>query len=252
MNEPALELFSRGLAIKLTGQGMADGMPAERGFSEKAFRRTANVLKSFQMMMRDAGFPGILVVYGGSNGWRGSRDNVAGLNGEYLHRMGMLTTGQNTLYLAAALEAIDADFSVYSVMGALDPFKEFDAAKARQDIAEGKIVLIAGGTGQTGWSADAGGPKWAEQLGIPVVAFGKNRTRGVFTDDPNQNPLEAEFLPEVTASRIIDDDLKVVDGDTMKLVRDHGQTALVFDWLDDDAVRSLLTADFNGSLVTPS
>ncbi len=252
MNAPVLEMFNRGLAIKLTGQGMADGMPADRGFNENAFRRTANILKSYQLMLRAAGFPGIATVYGGSNGWRGSRDNVPGLNSEYLHRMGMLTTGQNTLYLAAVLEAINADFSAYSVMGALEPFPVFDVTQARQDIADGKIVLIAGGTGQTGWSADAGGPKWAQELGIAVVAFGKNRTRGVFTDDPNQNPLEAMFLEEVTASRIIDDGLKVVDGNTMMLVREHKQTALVFDWLDDAAVKTLLTADFNGSIVRPA
>lgn len=248
---PVSARFEKGFSLKLTGQGMADGI-THRGFSKPAFVRTANILTGYQNMMAAAGYPGFLLVFGGSNSWRGARDNVAGFNEEYMHRMGMLGTAQNSLYLAAALEAVDARFSGYSVMGELRPFREFDVDQARQDVQDCKIVLIAGGTGQPGWSADAGGPQWANSLGIPVVMFGKNNTKGVFTDDPNQNPMEAEFLPEVTATRVIDENLAVVDGDTMKLVRDHGLTALVFDWLNGDAVKAALSDDFIGSIVLPS
>ena len=76
----------------------------------------------------------------------------------------------------------------------------------------------------------------------------KNRVRGVYDGDPNEDP-SAQFLPELTHLEAIERGLKVMDTTALSLCMDNGVPIYVFELADRNIVR-VASGDRIGTIVT--
>jgi uridylate kinase len=168
----------------------------------------------------------IAVVVGGGNIMRGVKAEKQGIDrvtGDY---MGMIATVINALGLRAAFDASGMAASVESAI-AMDGITEPVVTKtAVEQLALGRIVIFAGGTGNPYFSTDTAAALRALEIRADVLCKA-TKVDGIFDKDPEVHK-DATFLREVTYMEAIAKNLGVMDLTAITLCRDHKLPIIVF------------------------
>ncbi len=107
-------------------------------------------------------------------------------------QLGMLATLFNTNVLAESLKERGNPAIVYSSIPFPKLAEKFDAEKGRKDIESGKIVFLAGGTGNPYFTTDSAAALRSLELQCEVV-LKATKVNGVFESDPIKNPKAKRF-----------------------------------------------------------
>lgn len=190
----------------------------------------------------------IAVVAGGGNILRGSM-----LSGRAVHRisadyMGMLGTVINALALQGALEQIGVEARVMTPFAVGQVSESFIRRTALMHLDEGRILILAGGTGNPYFTTDTAAALRAAEIEADVLMKG-TKVKGIYDRDPVRNP-EAQMLKEVTYSEVLRDDLRVMDGTAVALCRDNNIPIIVFNIREKGNLKKVLTGEEIGTLVT--
>lgn len=172
---------------------------------------------------RDAGVA-LAVVPGGGNIARGSAlPHLPGIAG---HAIGMLATLINGVALREAL----AEAEVPSLLVSAIPFQgvagEVDPWRIREALAEGKVVILACGTGNPFVTTDTAAVIRALSLGLEAVLKG-SKVPGVFTTDPARDP-GAQAIPRLSHEDYLKRGLRVMDLAAVAIAGEHGLPIYVF------------------------
>ncbi|GHU78120.1 uridylate kinase [Clostridia bacterium] len=228
--------------VKLSGEALGkDG----KLFDFERFDEMARSLKT----IADDGLQ-TAVVFGGGNLWRGRRGDARLVDPVLADQIGMTGTLMNALLMQDALRRASAKartLCAFDVPRFADSYTQRGAEAA---LAEGCILLLAGGTGHPFFSTDTGSALRAIELNVDAILLAKN-VDGVYDKDPNRFP-DAKFLPHLTYDDAIAQNLQVMDLAAMVLCRDNGIPMLrVFDLKERDAlVRAARGETGSGSVVT--
>ena len=149
------------------------------------------------------------IVIGGGNIFRGLSGVKKGFDRVKGDQMGMLATVINSLALQTALESEGAKAKVLTSIR-MEPVGElYTKSKALELMAEGYVVIIAGGTGNPYFTTDTASALRGVEIEAEVLLKG-TRVDGVYTADPEKDPTATKFS-EITFDEVYDRKLKVMD-----------------------------------------
>lgn len=166
----------------------------------------------------------LAVVTGGGNIARGSAlphiPRTAG------HAIGMLATLINGVALREALSEAGVPNLLLSALPCPGVAEAVDPWRAREALEEGRVVLLAAGTGNPFVTTDTAAVIRALALGAEVVLKG-SKVPGVYTADPTSDP-EAELIPQLSHGEYLSRGLKALDPAAVQIACEHGLPIVVF------------------------
>ena len=234
-------MADRRLLLKLSGEALCSA-----GGHGVDGARTLEMARQIQTGLASASTELALVV-GGGNFLRGGQLEGPGIDRITADQMGMLATVLNALALRAALESLGVEARVLSAVAVEGIAEPYVVRRARRHLERGRVVLLAGGTGNAYFTTDTTAALRALQIGASRVSKG-TKVRGVFSDDPNENP-QARFLERLSFSEMLEQRLRVMDSAAVILCRDHQLPIQVFNMREPGNVERVLAGEMIGSMV---
>ena len=230
------------ILLKLSGEALKADHDL---FDFDKVNEIAGIIKTMHDMGTEIG-----IVIGAGNIWRGRQGPSANMDAVTADQMGMLGTVINCLCMADALRKAGLDAVVQSAVD-MNRFAEpFNAMAARRHLQEGRVVLLACGTGNPFFSTDSGVALRAIEMEVDAVLMAKN-IDGVYTADPAKDP-SATLIKNITYSDALSRGLKVMDASAFALCAENKVPMLRVFGLDDpkNLIRVLEGSDI-GTFVHP-
>ena len=187
------------------------------------------------------------LVVGGGNFWRGAKASVRGMDRATADYVGMLATVMNALALQSALERAGVPCVVQSAIEMKNVAESFIRLKARSYLDNNKIVIFAAGTGNPFFSTDTATALRAVEVSADVM-FKATMVDGVYDKDPHKY-ADAKKYDTLTFTKVLEDQLAVMDGTAATLCRDNKLPILVFDLADPDNIARAVQGENVGTLV---
>ncbi|PZQ83632.1 MAG: UMP kinase [Ancylobacter novellus] len=191
----------------------------------------------------------IAVVVGGGNILRGASVAGQGLDRATADHMGMLATVMNALALEKALEQAGSPARTLSAIPMPTICEPYARQTASRHLARGRIVLLAGGTGNPYFTTDTGAVLRAAELECDAVLKATN-VDGVYTADPKTHP-EATRYERLTHDEALAKDLKVMDAAAFALAREAKLPIVVFSIREPGAIAAALRGKGRATTVAP-
>lgn len=192
----------------------------------------------------------VAIVVGGGNLFRGAELAEAGLDRVLADQMGMLATVMNGLAIHDALHRARGRATLLSAFGIDGIARAYTALEARSELAAGRLVILAGGTGNPFFTTDSAACLRAIEIGADMV-LKATKVDGVYTADPVLHP-DAELLTHTSYDAVLERRLAVMDQTAICLCRDHGMPIRVFDMNRPGALAGIVAGEAIGTLVDRS
>ena len=146
----------------------------------------------------------IAVVNGGGNIVRGAQMAIKGIGRATADYMGMLATVINALALQDVLESLGRPTRVLSALEMRGVAEPYIRRRAMRHLEKGRVVILAGGSGQPYFSTDTTAALRGSELGAQVLLKG-TKVDGVYDKDPKRHADAQRFasisFEEVYAKR---------------------------------------------------
>ena len=215
MPEP---VFNRVL-IKLSGEVLAnkDGF----GIDPEKVAYLAEQIKPVYNSNIDIG-----LIIGAGNIFRGMEAAAGGMDrvtGDYL---GMLATIMNAIAVQDSLEKIDCQTRALSAINITQIAEPYIRRRAIRHMEKGRIVIIAGGTGNPFFTTDSAAALRATELGAEILLKG-TKVDGVYDKDPVEY-TDAKKYEKLTYEKVIQDNLRVMDMTAITLCKENNIPIRVF------------------------
>ena len=120
--------------------------------------------------------------------------------------------------------------------------------KAIEAMKQGKVAIIAGGTGNPYFTTDTGAALRAIEIEAEVMLKG-TRVDGVYTADPEKDPTATKF-DEISYDEVLGRGLKVMDLTATALCKENNMPIYVFNMDVEGNLGKMLGGDNVGTLVT--
>ena len=187
------------------------------------------------------------IVIGGGNIFRGLSGVKKGFDRVKGDQMGMLATVINSLALQTALESEGAKAKVLTSIR-MEPVGElYTKSKALELMAEGYVVIIAGGTGNPYFTTDTASALRGVEIEAEVLLKG-TRVDGVYTADPEKDPTATKFS-EITFDEDYDRKLKVMDLTAFTMCKENNLPIVVFDMDTPGNLSKIINGEPIGTVV---
>jgi uridylate kinase len=133
--------------------------------------------------------------------------------------MGMLTTIINACALQETLEKTGVTTRVMSAIEVDALCEPFILRRAMRHFEQGRIVILAGGTGNPYFTTDTCAALRAAELEANLL-IKATKVDGVYSDDPEKNP-QAELFKKLSYQEVLEKNLRVMDLSAISLCRDN-------------------------------
>jgi len=229
----------RSVLLKLSGEALGDG-------GQGLDRRAIDVISAQIAEVQSTGCR-LAVVVGGGNIVRGGdlADTVAVR--ATADQMGMLATMINGLALMDGLERAGCATRLMSAVAAHQICEPFIRRRAIRHQEKGRVVILAGGTGNPFFTTDTSAALRASELGCDVM-LKATRVDGIYDSDPERNPGARRFL-RLTYREVIEKRLAVMDLTAITMCMDNHLPIRVFDVLTSGNLRRVVSGEEIGTLV---
>ncbi|HEY8595735.1 MAG TPA: UMP kinase [Devosiaceae bacterium] len=209
----------RRILLKVSGEALTgdQSFGIEPAFLDAVARQIADISR--------AGVE-IGVVIGAGNIFRGMSVAANGADRVTADQMGMLGTVINSLALGDAVERAGAKAKVFTSASMPTIADTFTARDARAALADGKVVICAGGTGNPFFTTDTAAALKAIELECEVLLKG-TKVDGVYSSDPVHNP-DATRFDTIGYDEVIARNLRVMDTAAFALARDNRLPIIVY------------------------
>ncbi len=234
------DLAYRRVVLKISGEALAGNQGF--GLDYDVVDRFVEEVKSVHALG-----VGLGLVIGGGNIVRGADASRRGLDRVSADYMGMLGTVINALAFQDTLERSGVPTRVMTAIRMEQLAEPYIRRRAERHIEKGRAVIFAGGTGNPYFSTDTAAVLRALEIEADLIIKATN-VDGVFTSDPKLDP-KAEFIPEVTFQRAIEQELGVMDANAFSLCKDNGLPIVVMNVNQRGAIGRVLHGERIGTLV---
>lgn len=236
MGEPAY----RRVVVKVSGEYLAGDQSF--GIHQPTIDRIAGDL----IKARELGVE-IAVVVGGGNIFRGVEVSSRGVSRTTGDTMGMLATIMNCLALESALERKGQSARVLSAFVMPQVCELFTRSAAHRYLAEGRIVVLAGGTGNPYFTTDTTAVLRAAEIGAQAV-FKATNVDGVYSADPKKDPAAKRF-ERLSHSQAVEGGYKVMDATAFALARETSLPIIVFSIAEPGSIGAVLAGKGKSTIV---
>lgn len=226
--------------LKLSGESL---------MGEQKYGLSTEVLTQYATQIKAVAEAGVEVgiVIGGGNIFRGLSGVKRGFDRVKGDQMGMLATVINSLALQTALEGEGAKAKVLTSIR-MEPVGElYTKAKALELMAQGYVVIVAGGTGNPYFTTDTASALRGVEIEAEVMLKG-TRVDGVYTADPEKDPTATKFA-EITFDEVYERQLKVMDLTAFTLCKENSLPIVVFDMDTVGNLAKVISGEGIGTLV---
>ena len=209
----------RRILLKLSGEVLAGEQ--DFGIDPTKATQLANEIKSVHEMGVD-----IILIIGGGNIFRGLQAASKGMDrvtGDYL---GMLATIMNAISLQDALEKTGVETRTLSAITVSQISEPYIRRRALRHLDKGRVVIVAGGTGNPYFTTDTAAALRATELKAQVLIKG-TKVDGVFDKDPVVYS-DAVRYNNVSFTEILGKNLRVMDLTAITLCKENALPICVF------------------------
>ena len=229
------------VVLKFSGEALMGGQ--EFGINPQVVRKLARDIGQVH-----AGGVELALVMGGGNIWRGLTASTSGMDRATADYMGMLATVLNALALQDALERTDVQTRVLTAVEMHQVAEPFIRRRAIRHMEKGRVIILAGGTGNPYFTTDTAAALRAAELGAEAILMAKNGTDGVYSDDPNRNPDAVRF-DTISYQEFIERNLRIIDTAAITLSRENNLPIIVFDVDQDGNIQRAARGEEVGTLI---
>jgi uridylate kinase len=209
----------RRILLKLSGEVLAGEQ--DFGIDPTKANQLANEIKSIHEMGVD-----IILIIGGGNIFRGLQAASKGMDrvtGDYL---GMLATIMNAISVQDALEKNGVETRTLSAINVSQISEPYIRRRALRHLDKGRVVIVAGGTGNPYFTTDTAAALRATELKAQVLLKG-TKVDGVFDKDPVVYS-DAVRYNNVSFTEVLGKNLRVMDLTAITLCKENALPICVF------------------------
>jgi uridylate kinase len=231
------------IVLKLSGEALAE--PTGFGLDSDVLHQVATELHEARA---EFGVD-IAVVVGGGNFWRGLKGAGKGMDQAQADYMGMIATVMNGLALQDALERVGQQSRVMTAVEMPKVAEPYIRRRAERHLEKGRVVILAGGTGNPFFTTDTAAALRAAEISAQVILKGTHSgVDGVYTADPKLDPAATRY-ERISHLDVITQGLKVMDSTAITFCMDNKLPIVVFELLKRGNVKSILRGEPVGTLV---
>jgi uridylate kinase len=230
----------RRVLLKLSGEMLAG--ESGSGLDSATLRSIADQVRE----VRGLGCE-VAIVVGGGNIWRGHAAVADGMDRTTADHMGMLATVINSLALQDHLERLGLYTRVLSAVKMEQVAEPFIRRRAVRHLEKGRVVILAGGTGNPYFTTDTAAVLRAVETGCEVI-LKATKVDGVYTSDPVVDP-KAKRYDRLTHREILEKKLRVMDLTAITLSQENRIPIVVFNLRQEGNILRILQGEAIGTLV---
>ncbi len=188
------------------------------------------------------------LVIGAGNIFRGVAGAAGGMNRSSADNMGMLATVLNALAMEDGLERAGVPCRVMSAITMRNVCEPYVRARAVEHLDKGRVVIFAAGTGNPYFTTDTGGVLRALEIEADVI-MKATRVDGVYDRDPEKDAGAVRF-DKLTYTKVLQDELRVMDAAGISLARDNDLPIFVFNMKEPGNICRAASGEDIGTLIT--
>ncbi len=236
MGKPAYQR----ILLKLSGEALLGD--EDYGIDPAIIGRIANEV----LEVRETGVQ-VAIVIGGGNIFRGAGLAESGIDRVTGDHMGMLATLMNSLALQDAMENSGVDARVMSAISVHAVSEDYIRRRATRHLEKGRVVIIAGGTGNPFFTTDTAAALRAIEVGADIV-LKATKVDGVYSADPNIDK-NATLHDSLCYDEVIEGKLKVMDTNAIVLCRDQKMPIRVFNVFGSGNLMKIVKGEKVGTII---
>ena len=230
----------RRLVLKLSGEILA----GDEGFGIDPVK--ANNLAQEIKSIHDMGISIVLVI-GAGNIFRGIQAASKGMQrvtGDYL---GMLATIMNAVCVQDALENLGSVTRTLSAITVAQIAEPYIRRRALRHLEKGRIVIVAGGTGNPYFTTDTAAALRATELGAEVLIKG-TKVDGVYDKDPFLHS-DAVKYDEISYSEVLNKNIRIMDLTAITLCKENMLPIHVFNINKNGDLKKAILGESIGTII---
>ena len=230
----------RRVVLKLSGEALA---------GSQGYGIDPQVLERIAIEVRDVATLGVQVaiVIGGGNIFRGLAASAGGMDRATADYMGMLATVINALALQDVLESLGRPTRVLSAIEMRGVAEPYIRRRAMRHLEKGRVIILAGGTGQPYFSTDTTASLRGSELGAQVLLKG-TKVDGVYDKDPKRHGDATRFA-SITFEEVYAKRLMVMDRTAITMCQENTLPIVVFDMAKRGNLSRLLQGERLGTWI---
>ena len=209
------------ILLKISGESL--GGEGNRGIDVVEVRKIATSCKTIHDMGAQ-----VAIVVGGGNLVRGADLATTGVGRATADYMGMLATVINALSLQDTLESMGVPTRVLSAVSTHQCAEPYIRRRAIRHLEKGRVVILAGGTGNPYFTTDTCATLRAQELECEIL-LKATKVDGVYSADPRKDPSATRYR-HLTYRQVMLQGLAVMDATAITMAMEHDLPILVFDF----------------------
>ena len=228
------------ILLKLSGEALA---------GNQKFGISSDVLDNFARQLKEVHDLGVelAIVIGGGNIFRGIAGQEQGFDRATGDTLGILATIMNAIALQNSIEKMGVPTRVLTAVQMPEIAEPYIRRRAIRHLEKGRIIILAGGTGNPYFTTDSGGALRALEIGADILAKG-TKVNGVYDKDP-QKFADAVKYDNISFDETLTKNLKVMDAAALSLCREIDLPVIVFNILEDGNVKRMVNGEEIGTIV---
>ena len=227
--------------LKISGEALQGGQ--RYGIDPQTVEGIAKQLREVKGMGVE-----LAVVIGGGNIFRGGEAESRGMDRASADYMGMLATVINGMALQDALERQGAYTRLQTAIAMSALAEPYIRRRAIRHLEKGRIVILAGGTGNPYFTTDTTAALRATELKAEVI-LKATKVDGIYSADPKKVKNTKRF-EKLRYMEVLQKGLKVMDATAISLCMDNHLPIIVFDLFKKGNIRRAVSGQNIGTLVT--
>lgn len=230
------------ILLKLTGE-LFGGGEGKKGIDFAAINRVASYL---QKLHKKTGLE-LAIVVGAGNLLRARDLSGTPINRVTADHIGMLGTVMNALALQEEFERLGSETRVMSAVHIQAVCEPFIKRRAIRHLEKGRIVILAGGTGNPFFTTDSAAALKALELNCEILLKASN-VDGVFNADPKIDKA-ATLFEKIDFQTALEEGLTVMDKTAFALCQEGKIPIIVFNISLLDNIEKILHGKKIGTFI---
>ncbi len=241
MGEKAKPLKYRRVLLKLSGEILRNPETGDCICPQVVATMAANVQRVAAQGCQ------VAIVIGGGNIFRGAIGEASGIDRSSGDYMGMLSTIINALALQNGLEKAGLPTRVMTAVEMPKVAEPFILRRALRHLDKGRVVILAGGTGNPYFSTDTAAALRASEIQADVLLKATS-VDGVYSADPRRDPAAVRY-DRISYHLALTRRLRVMDSTAFALCMENAIPIIVFNFFEPGAFERVVTGEKVGTLV---
>ena len=161
----------------------------------------------------------------------------------------MLATVMNGMVLVDILEHHDQPARLQTRIQINSVAEPYIRRRAIRHLEKGRVVIVAGGTGNPYVTTDTAAVAAALELDCDLV-LKATKVDGVYTSDPRKDKT-ATKIPEISYLDVLNNkEINVMDNAAISLAMDHKLPIVIFDLLSKGNIKKVVNGQKIGTLIS--